>query len=112
MGLFWVFVVVVGIVGAVADITLNSWSKTLSLQSFTLSAVLFIAFMVGLGITMRLGATRGYSVTLALLLVVLANVAGVACWDIFNQGTRFTSLQWLGALMTMVAIICFEFGKK
>ncbi len=109
---FWILVVSVGLFGAVTDVVLNQWSKTLSLNWFVLSAVMFIAFMIGLGTTMRLGATREYSMTIALLLVLLVNVAGVGVWDVLFGGAHFTLQQKLGGILAILAIICFELGKK
>lgn len=108
---FWIWVVLLGLFAALADVSLNQWSKTLSLNWFVVSAVLFIAFMTGFGVAMRLGAARGYSLTLVVLVVLLLNIAGVGGWDVLIGGTRFTSLQVLGVALAIGAILCFELGK-
>ncbi|KKW11238.1 MAG: hypothetical protein UY50_C0018G0006 [Parcubacteria group bacterium GW2011_GWA2_49_9] len=105
--LFWVFVSCLGIFGAMGDIVLNQWSKNFSLRWWLMSAVLFVAFMTGFGIAMRLGAARGYSLTLAVLIVFLVNIMAVGVWDLYG-GARFTPKQWLGAVFAIGAIMCFE----
>ena len=109
---FWILVGLLGLFGALADVVLNQWSKTLSLNWWLAAATLFLVFMTGFGIAMRLGETRGLSLTAVVLVVLLANISGVAVWDLLVGGTRFTTTQWIGAVLAVAAMVCFELGKK
>jgi hypothetical protein len=109
---FWLMVLFLGLFGALADVSLNQWGKIPSIFRWTESAGLFLAFMTGFGISMRLGEARGHSLTAVVLVVLLANVVGVGIWDFFVAETRFTTSQWVGVILAVFAIVCFEAGKK
>src|SRR4051812_8508978 len=110
--IFWIVISLLGLFGGLADIVLNQWSKTMSLQWWTASAGMFLAFMTGLGMAMRLANAKGYSLTAVVLLVLLANIMAVGLWDFVIGATRFTHLQWLGAILAVTAMVLFELGKK
>lgn len=109
---FWVIVFLLGLIAAPADAALNHWGKVLSLPWWIISSILWLIFMTGFGLAMRFGAGRGYSLTVAVMVVLLVNIAAVALWDMVVGGSRFTLLQWFGALLAIAAILCFELGKK
>lgn len=110
--LFWIIVVSLGLEGAIADVALNQWSKTYSLYWYVVSTLLYLVFMTGFGVSMQLGMVRGYSLTIAVVLVLLVSIVGVALWDLTIGGTRLTATQWLGVTLATVAMICFELGRK
>lgn len=109
---FWLLVIFLGVIGGIADVSLNQWSKILSLNWWFVSTILFIVFMTGFGLSMRIGATRGYPLTLAVVLVLLADIMAVGLWDVLYLGTSFTFQQKFGAVLAVVAIACFESGKQ
>lgn len=112
MGAFWAMVLFVGVIGTPADIALNQWSKTLSARWLLASAVLWAAFALGFGFTMRIGARHGYPLTVAVVLVLSVNTILVGVWDVLYERTSLTSLQWLGVALAVAAAVCFEFGKQ
>lgn len=109
---FWILVVLTGLLGALADVVVNHWSRTLSPYWYVMSAGLYIVFMTGFGLSMRFGKVRGYSLTAVVLVVLLANIAGVALRDLVVGGDQFTPLQWLGVSLAVAAVLSFEFGRR
>lgn len=109
---FWVLVIFMGLFGALADVSLNQWSKILSPRWWIISSILFLVFMTGFGLAMRLGATRGYSLTIAVVIVLLLDIVAVGIWDFVVGGTWFTPTQWFGVALAILAMLCFELGKK
>jgi hypothetical protein len=110
--IFWILITCVGLIGAISDIVLNQWSKSLFIGWWAGAAVLFLAFMTAFGLSMRFGLSQGYSLTMVVVVVLVANIAGVAIWEIFALESRFSSIQWLGIAFAVSAIIFFELGKK
>ena len=112
MGLFWFVVVLVGLIGGPADVSLDRWSKTLSGCHWVMSLALYALFMTGFGLAMRIGNARGYSLTVIVLVVLLSNIVAVGLWDFFFRGSHLSALQWLGMTVAMVAVACLELGKE
>ena len=109
---FWILVALTGLLGALADVVINQWSRTLFSYWYFMSAGLYVVFMTGFGLSMRFGEAHGYSLTIVVLVVLLANIAGVALWDLVVGGSRFTPLQWLGVSLAVAAMLCFELGRR
>ncbi len=107
---FWLAVIVVGLVGAVADVAINQWSLTDKLRWWVVGAGGYLLFMTALGLTLKAGMVHGYPLTIALVLVLLANIAFVAGWDVIFLGTSLGFYQWLGILLAIGAVACFELG--
>ncbi len=108
--MFWPLVILVGFLGSGADIVLQGWSKNLTLNSWLVSVIPYLIFMTGLGFVIRLGETGKVPLTIAVLLVVVVNVAGLAVWDSY-KGAPFSLMQWAGVLLALGAIACIEFGR-
>jgi hypothetical protein len=108
---FWALVVSVGFIGAVADVTLAHWSRTNQLFWWLAGAVGFLVFMTGLGLIIRQGAPHGYTLTIALVLAVLLNVAFVAAWEVYSGGS-LSPLQWVGVMLAVGAVVCLEIGRS
>lgn len=109
--LIMVAVVLVGVVGAVADVVLSYWSYTGRLQWWVGGAVLYLIFMTGLGLIIRHGVTIGYSMAVAVVIVLLVNIALVAAWDAYSGGS-ISALQWLGIALAAGAMTCLELGRN
>jgi len=110
IGMNWLLIVVVGAVGAVADIVLSYWSYTHWLQWWLGSAVMYLVFMTGLGLIVRQGVINGYSLVVGVVTVLLANIALVTAWDAYN-GASLSALQWLGVVLAVGAMACLELGR-
>lgn len=108
--MFWILVGCMGVIGALADIILGEWSKSFSLSTWFASIPMYLVFMTGLGIVIRIGSTDGFQLTIAVLLVVLLNIAGLALWDSY-RGSPLSVMQWLGVVLGLAAVACFEFGR-
>ena len=108
--MFWLLVVCVGAIGAVADIILSRWSANATTGEWLLSALAYLVFMTGLGLVIRFGAYGGHRLTIAVLLVVLVNVALLAAWDEF-KAIPLSPIQWGGVVLALAAVACFELGR-
>lgn len=106
----WLLVLATGFVGAIADIIVNNWSRTNKHGWWILAGLSYLFFMTGLGLIVRKGITGGYSLTVSLIIVVLVNVVFVAMWDIYC-GTQVSTWQWIGVILALVAVVCFELGR-
>src|SRR3989344_5267953 len=110
--MFWLLVVVMGILGALADIAVGQWSKTNAHGWWALGAVGYLVFMTGLGVILRVGMSQGgVTLTIAVVLVVLVNIAGLAMWDSFYARVPLTAIQWAGIVLALAAVACFESGR-
>ncbi|MBX4189433.1 hypothetical protein KW785_02455 [Candidatus Parcubacteria bacterium] len=109
--MFWAFIVVVGIIGAIADIVLGKWSETNQPLWWIAGAVGFLVFMTGLGLIIRQGVSTGYTLTIALVVVILCDVLFVALWEAY-KGIRLTPTQWSGLVLAVGAIVCLELGRN
>ncbi len=107
----WFLIVGTGLVGAIADVLVSYWSQTHKFQWWLTSGIVYLVFMTGLGLIVRQGIDNGYTLTVALVLVVLVNVALVAAWDIYI-GTSFSVLQWVGITLAVGAVVCLELGRS
>ena len=107
----WLNIASVGLVGAIADIMVNYWSQTHRFQWWLASALVYLVFMTGLGLIVRQGMNNGYTLTVALVLVLLINVIVVAAWDVYRDSS-FSALQWLGIIFALGAIVSFELGRN
>lgn len=103
--------VLVGAVGAVADIVLSYWSYTCRLQWWLGGAVMYLVFMTGLGLIIRHGMTSGYTLAVGVVVVLLVNIALVAIWDAYS-GSSLSILQWLGIALAVGAMACLELGRN
>ena len=52
-------------------------------------------------------APKEYSLTMIVVIVLLSNVLGVWIWDLI-KGIQITTMQGLGVVFAIAAIICFE----
>ena len=111
MNLFWFLIFAGGLLGALGDIGIAQWGKTYSTMWWVVSAVGYLAFMTSLGLAVRFGLNRGYPLTIALLMLLLVNVVLVAIWDVTVSGTSITFYQFVGILLAIAAVFCFELGK-
>jgi len=109
---FWLVISVEGLVGALVDILIYKWSKESSASMWVIATVLIIAFITGMGYSMRIGAARGYPMTAVVLVVLATNISAVGLWDLLYEKTHFSSLQWLAAVLITLGIFCFELGRK
>ena len=107
----WLFIVLVGIIGAVADIVLSYWSYTLRLQWWVGAAAMYMVFMTGLGLIVRQGVANDYSLAVGVVIVLLANITLVTVWDAYN-GASLSALQWLGISLAIGAMACLELGRN
>ncbi|MDO8590130.1 MAG: hypothetical protein Q7R69_02560 [bacterium] len=110
--MFWFLVICAGFVGAVADVLISYWSQTNRLVWWLAGAAGSLGFVTGLGLIIRLGVIGGHTLTVALVLVVLVNVAFVAAWDVIYNVAGPTTLQWLGIVLALGAVVCLELGRK
>ena len=109
--MFWTFVVFVGLIGTITDIVLSRWSETNQLSWWLIAAIGYLVFMTGLGIVIRVGSADGFWLTIAVLLVVLVNIAGLAVWDTLT-GRAPSALQWAGVVLAIGAVACLELGRS
>jgi len=110
--MFWLLVVGVGIMGAVADVILSQWSENGSSLWWVGGAIGYLVFMTGLGIIIRMGTVAGFPLTIAVVLVLLTNVATLMAWDVFYVGTPFSVIQLLGIALALASVVSFEFGRR
>ena len=110
--LLWILVICVGLIGAIADVMVSYWSQTNRLSWWLGAAVGSLGFVTGLGVIIRRGMSDGYTLTIALVLVVLCNLALVVVWDVYSSGTSPTVLQWVGVVLALGAVVCLELGRK
>ncbi len=103
---FLIGVICLGVFGAFSDICLSLWAQRMTFGWWTISAILFLIFMSGLGLVMR-HAPKEYSLTMIVVIVLLSNVLGVWIWDLI-KGIQITTMQGLGVVFAIAAIICFE----
>jgi len=107
----WLFIVLVGMLGAVADVVLSYWSYTNRLQWWLGGAALYMVFMTGLGLIVRQGVVNGYSLAIGVVIVLLVNITLVTVWDAYN-GVSLSALQWLGISLAIGAMACLELGRN
>src|SRR3989344_4105762 len=107
----WFLIICVSLIGAVADVMIGYWSNTYRLEWWLAGAVGYLVFMTGLGFIIREGMTIGFPLTVALVLVLLINVAFVAMWDMFS-GASPSTLQWVGVVLALAAATCLELGRN
>jgi drug/metabolite transporter (DMT)-like permease len=109
---FYILVAILGFFGAIADICVDQWiSRNMDFRWWTLSAILFLLFMTGLGYCIRFGSTRGYTLGTVVIIVLLANITGVLIWDIVAKGVRPGLVQIIGIVLAVGAVICLETKK-
>jgi hypothetical protein len=108
--MFWILVVLVGLSGAVADVILQQWSRTQLLAPWLYSAAGYLVFMTGLGLVIRFGEMGKFPLTIAVLLVVVVNIASLAIWDSY-KGVSFPAMQWVGMILCVAGVACLEFGR-
>ena len=101
----------VGLIGGGADIILNTWAEKLSISSWVASALAYMVFMTGFGIVIRYGHADGFRLTVAVMLVLLVNIASLALWDSYHE-SRISLLQIVGIFLALAAVACFEFGRS
>jgi drug/metabolite transporter (DMT)-like permease len=112
MRFFWSCIMTVGLIGALADLAVNKWSQTWSVQWWAAGACGYLLFMTGFGLVLRVGAGHGYPLTVAVVLMLLINIGFVAGWDVLLLGTSLTAYQWFGVLLATGAVACFELGAS
>lgn len=110
--LFWILVIVSGVIGAIADVVLNRWATTheLHLLPWIEAAVLILVFATVFGLAMRLGERAKYPLSAAVLLVLVINIGMVVVIDVWMNGVSFTPVQWAGFTFGLLAFICWELG--
>lgn len=109
--MFWIFAVLVGIIGAGADVILSTWAEKLSISSWLATALAYLIFMTGFGIVIKYGNSGGYRLTVAVMLVLLVNIGALALWDSYHTA-KLSMLQVGGILLALLAVACFEFGRS
>jgi drug/metabolite transporter (DMT)-like permease len=106
---FYSLVALLGLFGALSDVCVDQWiARGMDGKWWILSACLFVLFMTGLGYCIRMGATYGYSLSVVVITVVLANIIGVIVWDIVIKGIHLTPTQVVGIVLAVGAFICLE----
>ncbi len=107
----WLLIVLVGVIGAVADVVLSYWSYTYRLHWWLGGAAMYLVFMTGLGLVVRQGVTNGYSLAVGVVVVLLVNIVLVTAWDVYS-GASLSALQWLGIVLALGAMACLELGRN
>lgn len=108
--IFWLSAFAVGVVGAFADVILGRWSDQATLSAWLMSVLAYLVFMTGLGWVIRYGSLNGFRLTVAVILVLVVNVAALALWDSYKT-TSFSTFQIIGVVLALAAIACFELGR-
>jgi len=106
--LIYLFVFVVGLIGAISDALLNQWAKTDSLW-WLLGAYLswfVVATLLGFLLKWQFFTFSG-----AVVLFLLVNSVGAIVIDTSVFGERLTVWQWVGMAFAIAGMCCIEIGR-
>lgn len=114
MGLFRVLsvygvLVIVGLVGAVGDATVNQWVRSGRVLWWFVSCAIWIAAATLFGFVLW---RRHFAFSIAVILALLVHSAAVLVIDRVCYSTKLTGLQWLGIVLAVVANCLMEIGKQ
>jgi len=100
--------VLLGLLGAISDATLNQWARTSRTRWLLLSYVLWIAVATLLGLMLK-GGHFGFGT--AVVVFLLANCVAAVVLDHLWFGRKSTPWEWAGIGVAVVAMCLIEFGR-
>lgn len=112
MILFWIQVVIAGLLGAGADVILKQWSiaSGLQLKLWMEASVAILIFATLFGLVIRRGIRAGQPLSAIALVVLLVNIGALVLWDSYSSGVTLSPMQWAGFGFGLTAAVCFELG--
>ena len=110
--LFWIQVVVAGLVGAAADVVLYRWAMASGIapKLWLQSSAAILVFAAVFAIAIRRGVQTGQPLSAVALVVLLVNIGGLLLWDNYANGVVLSSVQWTGFALGIATALCFELG--
>jgi drug/metabolite transporter (DMT)-like permease len=97
-----------GLLGAISDATLNQWARTSRTGWLLLSYALWIAVATLLGLMLK-GGRFGFGS--AVVVFLLANCVAAVVLDHAWFGRKSTPWEWAGIGLAVVAMCLIEFGR-
>lgn len=109
---FWIQVLVAGLIGAWADVILMRWAVAAGLQPGLAlkSAVAILIFATVFAFAIRRGIQSGQPLSAVALVVLLANIGALLLWDNYANNVALSPMQWAGFAFGLVTALCFELG--
>ena len=110
--MFWIQVLVAGLIGAAADVILMRWATASGLapKLWLQSAVAILIFAAVFALAMRRGIQSGQPLSAVALVVLLANIGALLVWDIYVNDVVLAPVQLAGFGFGVVTALCFELG--
>jgi hypothetical protein len=97
-----------GLLGAISDATLNQWARTGRNGWLLLSYGLWIAVATLLGLLLK---GRHFGFGSAVVVFLLANCAAAVVLDHLWFGRKSTAWEWAGIGLAVVAMCLIEYGR-
>lgn len=101
--------VLVGLVGAIGDATVNQWARTSRTWWWVLSCVIWILAATLFGYVLR---WRYFTFSIAVVLALLVHSAMVIFLDRMYYGVRLAAIQWVGIICAIAAFCLLEIGRQ
>ena len=110
--MFWIQVLVAGLIGAAADVVLMRWAVASGLQPklWLESATAILVFATMFALAIRRGIQGGHPLSIVALVVLLSNISLLLLYDSYANGISLTPMQWAGFAFGIITAVCFELG--
>jgi len=107
--LFYLIIVLTGVLGGVADILIYMWAKTGGLFLLIVSS---LAWMVSLFLFGYLLKFDQKTLTFLFLVSTILHVVLVLAYDFIFLGSNFSKSEWIGIILSIIGICLLEYGKS
>lgn len=107
--LVYCLLVLVGLIGALGDVTVNQWARSNQIWWWIVSCFVWVLAATIFGSVLKLQHfTFGVAVVLALLVHSLCVLAFDYAW----YKASLSRWQWLGVVCAILALCCVELGRR
>lgn len=104
----YVLIILVGLTGGAGDILLYKWAKTSQLNWLLASYVAWFCCVTLFGLLFRM---EHFSFGAAVVMATVVHLVLDVCWGLVTAQARVSSLEVLGLVFGLIAIVLLEVGR-